>query len=84
MKILEISEGSGGEGGGKIWGLILENPAGRGWVIWQIPSVGMVWIFQIHMFGLIDRCLCLTYRTHAMNYFASLGIFMCHGCRMQR
>ena len=74
----------GGGGGGKIWGPILENPAGRGWVIWQIPSVGMVWIFQIHMFRLIDRCLCLTYRTHAVNYFASLGIFMCHGCRMQR
>ena len=88
VTILEISEGSGGVGGGgsggKIWGPILENPAGRGWVIWQIPSVGMVWIFQIHIFRLIDRSLCLTYRTHAMNYFASLGIFMCHGCRMQR
>ena len=35
---------SGGEGGGYIWGSFLENPDGRGGVIQQIPSVGVVWI----------------------------------------
>ena len=62
VKILEISEGSGGGGGGKIWGPILENTAGGGWVIWPIPSVGMVWIFQIRMFRLIDLCVLPTGR----------------------
>ena len=87
VKSLIISEG---RGGGKFWGPILENPEWRG-VIWQNPLCGggmdIFWnhtFLQIHMFRLIDRSLCLTYRTHAMNYFASLGIFMCHGCRMQR
>ena len=35
---------SGGEGG-TFSGLILENPEGRE-VIWQIPSMGVVWIFS--------------------------------------
>ena len=35
----------GGRGGGGIWGLISENPEARG-VIWQVPSVGVVWIFS--------------------------------------
>ena len=36
---------------------------------------------QIHMFS---RSIFASYRTHAMNYFASLGIFMCQGHMMQR
>ena len=73
------------------WGLILENPEGGGGGHTANPFCGggmdIFWnhtFLQIHMFRLIDRSLCLTYRTHAMNYLASLGIFMCQGCRMQR
>ena len=35
----------GGKGGGKVWGLISENPEVRG-VIRQVPSVGVVCIFS--------------------------------------
>ena len=76
----------GGEGG-KFWGPILENAEGKGGHTANPFCGGGIDVFwnhtflQIHMFRLIDRSLCLTYRTHAMNYFASLGIFMCQGCR---
>ena len=33
-------------GGGEFWGQILENPEGRGGVIRQIASIGVVWIFS--------------------------------------
>ena len=35
----------GWQRGGKVWGLISENPEARG-VIQQVPSVGVVWIFS--------------------------------------
>ena len=82
-KSLEILEGRGG----KFWGPILENAEGKGGHTANPFCGGGIDVFwnhtllQIHMFRLIDRSLCLTYRTHAMNYFASLGIFMCQGCR---
>ena len=38
-------DGKGWGGGGAIWGLISEHPEARG-VIWQVPSVGVVWIFS--------------------------------------
>ena len=40
------SGGEVGGGGAKFWLPILENPSGRGGVIRQIPSVGVVWIFS--------------------------------------
>ena len=42
-KILEFLGGEVG-GGGKFWGLISEDPDGKGF-IQQIPSMGVVWIF---------------------------------------
>ena len=37
-------------------------------------------ISTIHVFRLIF----VSCGMHAMNYFVSLGIFMCHGCRTRR
>ena len=38
---------------------------------------------DIHIFRSINQSLCPTGHNHAMNYFASLGIFMSQGRRAQ-
>ena len=66
VKILEISEGRGGVNfGGRFWKI-----QSGGGVIWQIPSVGVVWIFSgtTHFYKstcsdwLIDLCVLPTGR----------------------
>ena len=41
-------------------------------------------IFYKNIFRSIDQSILASFRTHAMNLCASLGIFMCQGCRTQR
>ena len=41
-------------------------------------------IFYQKIFKSIDRLFFASYGTHAMNHFASLGIFLRQGCRTQR
>ena len=48
----------------KNWGLILENPEGRG-VIWQTPSVGVVWVFSAGT----TQCLIQYINVRVSNYY---------------
>lgn len=63
MKILEILAGMGV----KFKGPILENPEGRGGVIRQIASIGVVWIF----FGTSHRANQLAGETITIKFLAT-------------
>ena len=50
----------------------------------EITQTGQLFLqIHVHMFKSIDRSIFVSYGTHAMNYFASLGILMRQIRRMQ-
>ena len=65
VKILEILEGSGGGGGWVNFGGWFWKIQRGGGVIWQIPSVGVVWIFSAGT----TQCLIPYINVRVSNYY---------------